>query len=207
VTPTLRLTGSTVNGNAAADGGGIYLYYTSARLLNTTVSGNHSSHYGGGISTLSDFLRTIDLVNCTIYTNTTDSNGGGMQLESAFTVNLKNTIVAGNGASGIGPDIWGIIQSYDYNLIQDTSGATIEGTTTHNVTGSNPMLGPLANNGGRTWTHALLAGSPAINAGSCTGIAGTPITVDQRGVARISPCDIGAYEYVAQAYLPLVIRN
>jgi CSLREA domain-containing protein len=207
MTPTLMLTGSTVNGNAAADGGGIYLYYTSARLLNTTVSGNHSSHYGGGISTLSDFLRTIDLVNCTIYTNTTDSNGGGMQLESAFTVNLKNTIVAGNGASGIGPDIWGIIQSYDYNLIQDTSGATIEGTTTHNVTGSNPMLGPLANNGGRTWTHDLLAGSPAINAGSCTGIAGTPITVDQRGVARISPCDIGAYEYVVQAYLPLVMRN
>jgi hypothetical protein len=130
-----------------------------------------------------------------------------MQLESAFTVNLKNTIVAGNGASGIGPDIWGIIQSYDYNLIQDTSGATIEGTTTHNVTGTNPILGPLANNGGRTWTHALLAGSPAINVGSCTGIAGAPITLDQRGVARISPCDIGAYEYVVQVYLPLVMRN
>jgi len=207
VTPTLMLTGSTVNGNAAADGGGIYLYYTSARLLNTTVSGNHASHYGGGIGTLSDPLQTVDLVNCTIYANTTDSNGGGMQLESAFTVNLKNTIVAGNGAGGTGPDIWGIIQSYDHNLIQDTAGATIEGTTTHNVTGTNPILGPLANNGGRTWTHALLAGSPAINAGSCTGIAGAPITVDQRGVARISPCDIGAYEYVVQAYLPLVMRN
>lgn len=207
MTTTLRLTGSTVNGNAAADGGGIYLYYASARLLNTTISGNHANHNGGGIGTLADWDQTVDLVSCTIYTNTADSNGGGMQLESLFTVNLKNTIVAGNGAGGIGPDIWGAIQSYDYNLVQDTSGATIEGTTTHNVTGSNPMLGPLANNGGRTWTHDLLTSSPAINAGSCTDIAGIPITVDQRGFARISPCDIGAYEDVVQTYLPVVMRN
>jgi hypothetical protein len=207
VPTTLMLTGSTVNDNSATSGGGIYLYYTSARLLNSTVSGNHASGHGGGIGTLSDPNQRVDLVNCTIYTNTASNNGGGMQLEDAFTVNTKNTIVAGNGAGGVGPDIWGTIQSYDYNLIQDTSGATIQGTTTHNITGINPILGLLADNGGRTWTHALLAGSPAINAGSCTDIAGDPITVDQRGVARTSPCDIGAYEYRAQVYLPLVIRN
>ena len=207
MTTTLMLTGSTVKGNSAHYGGGIYLYYTSARLLNTTVSDNRASWNGGGIGTLADWDQTVDLVNCTIYTNTASNNGGGMQLETTFMVNVKNTIVAGNGADGVGPDIWGKIQSYDYNLVQDISGVTIQGMTTHNITGTNPMLGPMANNGGRTWTRALLVGSPAINAGSCTDINGDPITVDQRGVTRISPCDIGAYEYVVQVYLPLVMRN
>ena len=207
VPTTLMLTGSTVNDNSATRGGGIYLYYTSARLLNTTVSSNHASEDGGGIGTLADWEQPVDLVNCTIYTNTASNDGGGMQLEDTFTVNAKNTIVAGNGAGRVGPDIRGTIQSYDYNLIQNTSGATIQGTTTHNITGINPILGLLADNGGGTWTHALLAGSPAINAGSCTDIAGDPITVDQRGTARTSPCDIGAYEYVLWVYLPLVMRN
>ena len=101
VTTTLMLTGSTVNGNFADDGGGIYLYYTSARLLNTTVSDNRASWNGGGIGTLADWDQTVDLVNCTIYTNTASNNGGGMQLESTFIVNVKNTIVAGNGADGV----------------------------------------------------------------------------------------------------------
>jgi hypothetical protein len=207
VPATLMLTDSTVNDNSATRGGGIYLYYTSARLFNSTVSGNHASEHGGGIGTLADWDQPVDLVNCTIYTNTASNKGGGMQLEDTFTVSTKNTIVAGNDAGGVGPDIWGTIQSYDYNLIQNTSGATIQGTTPHNITGINPILGLLADNGGRTWTHALLAGSPAINAGSCTDIAGDPITVDQRGVPRISPCDIGAYEYVLWVYLPIVIRE
>ncbi len=206
-TTTLTMTGSTINDNTATYGGGIYLYYTSASLLNSTISNNHANQHGGGIATLADWDQPVDLVNCTIYANSAITNGGGMQLEPTFITNVKNTIVAGNSASGAGPDIWGVIQSYDYNLIQDTSGATIQGTTTHNITGMNPMLGPLANNGGKTWTHALLVGSPAIDAGSCTDIAGDPVTVDQRGVVRISPCDIGAYEYAAQIYLPLVMRN
>ena len=56
------------------------------------------------------------------------------------------------------------------------------------------MLDMLADNGGPTQTHALLAGSPAIGAGTCTLIAGGALDVDQRGEARVPPCDIGAFE-------------
>jgi hypothetical protein len=57
---------------------------------------------------------------------------------------------------------------------------------------TNPKLGPLTSNGGPTQTHALLPGSPVI---------------DQRGVARIGKCDIGAYEFVERIYLSLMFRN
>ena len=207
VTPTLMLTGSTVNGNAAADGGGIYLYYASGTFRNTTISGNEANDEGGGVCTLADWDQTVDLVNCTVYDNTGDDQGGGMFIEPTFRVNVKNTILAGNSAGVAGPEVWGAIESYDYNLIQDTSGATLNGLLSHTIAGSSPLLGPLADNGGPTWTHALLPGSPAINAGSCTDIAGDPITTDQRGVGRISPCDIGAWEYVLRVYLPQVMRN
>jgi CSLREA domain-containing protein len=203
----LTLDGCTISGNTANDsaGGGIYLYYSSAALTNTTISGNGAA-VGGGIGTLSDMSRTIDLVHCTITSNTAGTNGGGMQLEPTFTVNVLNTMVADNSAGGNGPDIYGTINSQDYNLIQDTSDATINGTTTHNVTGEDPQLGPLADNGGDTQTHALLPGSPAIDAipeASCT------LSTDQRGVSRPQgpACDIGAYETEVGVYLPLVIRN
>src|SRR2546429_4631710 len=64
------------------------------------------------------------------------------------------------------PDLSGTFNSRDYNLIGNTSGATFMGTTAHNITGQNPLLGPLQNNGGPTFTHALLVGSPAIDAGT-----------------------------------------
>ena len=66
---------------------------------------------------------------------------------------------------------------------------------------TDPLLGPLTADGG-TLVHPLRVGSPAINQGVC--IAG--IGADQRGVPRITPCDIGAYEYVLHVYLPLVLR-
>ena len=67
-----------------------------------------------------------------------------------------------------------------------------------------PGVGPLANNGGATQTHALLPGSPAINAGTNSGCPST----DQRGVARPigAKCDIGAYEAPATLFLPLIMR-
>jgi CSLREA domain-containing protein len=204
---TLAVDGSTVSGNSANRGGGVYLYYASGTFRNTTISGNEANDDGGGVCTLADWDQTVDLVNCTVYDNTGDDHGGGMFIEPTFRVNVKNTILAGNSAGVAGPEVWGAIESYDYNLIQDTSGATLNGLLGHTITGSSPLLGPLADNGGPTWTHALLPGSPAINAGSCTDIAGDPIATDQRGVGRISPCDIGAWEYVLRVYLPQVMRN
>jgi hypothetical protein len=66
-----------------------------------------------------------------------------------------------------------------------------------------PLVGPLDDNGGDTFTHALLDSSPAINAGTD---AGCPAT-DQRGRLRIGQCDIGAYERMYDLYLPLVVQD
>ena len=74
---------------------------------------------------------------------------------------------------------------------------------TSDLTGQNPQLGPLQDNGGPTWTHAIPKTSPAYNAGDDRGCPAT----DQRGMTRVPTCDIGAYEYVMQVYLPLALRN
>jgi hypothetical protein len=80
-----------------------------------------------------------------------------------------------------------------------------DGDLMGNITGASPNLGPLQNNGGLTFTQALLAGSPAIDAGNpagCLDQTGLPLTTDPRGFIRpvdgdgnsVSVCDMGAYE-------------
>jgi uncharacterized repeat protein (TIGR01451 family) len=99
------------------------------------------------------------------------------------------------------------VQSRGWNLVETTSGGWLDvdgpdNIATGNITGQDPRLGPLQDNGGPTWTHALLDGanpSPAINAGSFTDIDGLTISSDQRGFSRPWPPmfgynDIGAYE-------------
>jgi hypothetical protein len=166
------------------------------------VSGNNgSSVFGsGGISN----GNTLTVVNSTISGNTGNS-GGGIYNHFNQIANIKNTIVANNTAS-TGPDLNGTFNSQDYNLIGNTSGATFTGSTAHNITNVNALLGPLANNGGPTMTHALLPGSPAINAGdNCVALASgsggclaVPLTTDQRGAGfarQVSgTVDIGAFE-------------
>jgi hypothetical protein len=139
--------------------------------------------------------------------------GGGIE-NSAGTVNLRNTIVATNtletNLNALVPnDCDGTLTSQGYNLIQTASGCTLSGNTTGNVPGLDPKLGALANNGGPTLTDALLAGSPAIDAGNpagCTDPRGATLTTDQRGFPRTvgadTVCDIGAYEYGAMAPTP-----
>jgi hypothetical protein len=94
-----------------------------------------------------------------------------------------------------------LLNSQGYNLIEDTTDCTFT-PTTGDITGSDPGLGALADNGGSTWTHALGTGSPAIDEipdGTNGCVGGT--SVDQRGAVRAdgagrggSACDIGAYE-------------
>src|SRR6185503_511846 len=93
------------------------------------------------------------------------------------------------------------LSSQGYNLIQNLTGCTIVGTTTGNIIGQNPQIGPLRDNGGATLTHALLNGSPAIDSGNpagCKDSQGHALTTDQRGYPRAASrrCDIGAYEAV-----------
>jgi CSLREA domain-containing protein len=190
---TVVLTNSTISGNTTSvDGGGIHNCGT-ATLTNTTVSGNDAAGVGGGI--FEGCFDTLNLTNVTIADNTATS-GGGIAVEAATggSAALENTIVADNtGGDCTGTDA---ITSGGHNLDSDGScGLGAAG----DLPSTDPQLGPLVDNGGDTLTHALPAGSPAIDAGDN---AACPAT-DQRGVARpldgnvdgTATCDIGAYEY------------
>ena len=212
----LALNNVTVVGNVATAGpGGGILYgfgVATTTLTNSTISGNSAATNGGGIAIVGLFSTLpVELNNVTITGNTADSDGngsgdgGGAYREPTVgTLNFKNTIIAGNAdLGGQAPDCSGgangELTSQGYNLIQNTTGCGIIGDTTGNITGQDPLLGPLANNGGPTETHALTPGSPAIDTGNpaVPGSGGNACeATDQRGVARPlgAACDIGAYE-------------
>ena len=109
---------------------------------------------------------------------------------AASTLTLQGSIFSGNTGGNCANG--GTLTSLGYNLADDLS-CSLTQPTDH--PGVNPNLGPLATNGGPTQTHALLNGSPALDAGG-TSANGCPAT-DQRGVARPqgAACDIGAYEF------------
>src|SRR5205085_1528626 len=158
---------SLVSGTSAEKGAGIFA--PTAKLTNSTVSDNHASRNGGGI-----FVTQFgDLLNCTIVLNTAGSFGGGvMVLDGSVTV--KNTIIALNHCfGGIGQDVSGLFVSHGHNLVQDPeSGAANTNFTdplNQDILGVDPKLGGLAFNGGPTQTHALLAGSLAIDHGDNLG--------------------------------------
>ncbi len=219
VAGSLTLINTTVSGNSAGNGGGIRNNGTSIALINTTVSGNNASYAGGGIYSSGD---TFNLINSTITNNTVvdtqfvGSGGGGIYSLST-TFFLKNTIVAGNidnttnGFDLLSSGLSGaIFNGNNYNLIGDLTGAKGTIGTGTDIVNSNPGLAPLANYGGLTLTHALLAGSPAINAGNNSlilidsedidgdGDTTEQIPFDQRGTGfnRIfgGTVDIGAFE-------------
>jgi hypothetical protein len=200
VSGTLNITGSTVSGNTATNGGGGGIYNGVSGTLNATnitVSGNTASDLGGGI--LNNATATI---NSSTISGNTSTNGGGIY--NNFTATLNNSLIALNtGADG--PDLLGRGSrgkpfSGNSNLIGNADGSEAFGPTTNQLgsTGNpiNPLLGALQDNGGRTFTHALLAGSPAIDAGT------TALATDQRGVSRPqngdglggAQSDIGAFE-------------
>jgi hypothetical protein len=181
-----------VTGNSAAYGGGMYSAHATLTVSNCTVSANSAYLGGGGIW------------------NTHDQSGNGSSM-----VTIGDTILKA-GASG--RNIWndsGTVVSLGYNLSSDDDGAFFNATGDQNST--DPMLGPLQDNGGPTFTHALLAGSPAIDqgknfSGSTTDQrgAGFARTVDNPSIANASGgdgTDIGAYEvqpqYAAQVQQPI----
>lgn len=190
---TLIITNSTISGNQARLGGGIANIDGSfVRITNSTVSGNSTTQFGGGgITNFSN--SSVELTNATISNNTAQSTGGGIQ--NSGTVNSRNSIIA-DTAAATAPDFSGTLNSGGYNLIENTSGTIITGTTTGNILNQNPMVGSLQNNGGTTQTQALLASSPAINAGN--NALASDLTTDQRGAGfpRVNggTVDIGAFE-------------
>jgi len=190
-----QVVSNTANGLIGRGGGGIYHRGGTLALLNTTVSRNRATTGGGG--GIWNYNGTSVLTCTTIASNTAAAGGGGIHWMSG-TISLQNSIVAHNGAANCA----GTLTSNGHNL---DSGTTCGFTASGDITGTDPLLGPLVEDGG-TLVHPLLEGSPAIDAGVC--VAG--ITTDQRGVTRPqgAGCDIGAYEWAwYKIYLPLVLNN
>lgn len=214
---TANINSSTISGNTASvtgggngNGGGIATTGNQGtiNITNSTISGNRADNNGGGayFVTPGGGTGNATLTNVTIANNTADndnngSGAGGGLAQNTAAVTLRNTLVAGNfnSTTAVRDDISGaIVASSAYNLVGDGTGAGgIANGTNNNQVGSggspvDPLLGPLANNGGATETHALLGGSPAID----TANNATCPAADQRGVARPggSACDKGAYE-------------
>jgi hypothetical protein len=177
----LIINDSTVSANTAASQGGGIRDGGSTTLTNVTVSGN-SARLGGGIFSSGS---SSEAINVTLNANSAFRGSG---IYNSGTISLKNSVVANNIGNNCF-DANGRIGSRNHNLDSD---GTCKLTRLDDLFAP-PLLGSLQNNGGPTRTHALLPGSPAIDAvplGDCT------VNIDQRGVPRPQgvSCDIGAYE-------------
>jgi len=194
----LGVVASTISRNTAFRGAGLANSAT-ANVLNSTFSGNVSEGSGGGLYVIGD----VTLSHSTLIGNaggtTNPEGGGGVFVRSDGMLTLKNSIVA-KSPSGDDCKNQGTFVALGDNLDSD---GTCPGFT---LPGLNPVVMALANNGGLTETHALVFGSPAIDAAvDCTDAFGNPVTVDQRGAARPAGpfCDLGAYEGVVKVSVSL----
>jgi len=179
----LTITNSTLSGNRAADrGGAIDSRAGTVTITNSTLSGNQAS-VGGAIDSYFDSLVTI--TNSTIAANQSGSSPV-LAVDSGTATSLHNVVLANPSPSCGGG---GAITDQGGNIASD---ATCPVTTMSSRNNTDPLLGPLQNNGGPTQTMALLTGSPAIDA----GVDCPPPDTDQRGVTRPqgAACDSGAYE-------------
>jgi parallel beta-helix repeat protein len=188
---TLSLTGCMVSNNTylildgsynAIGGGGLCSLGTTT-LTDCTLSGNSGYQKGGGLFV---FAGTTTLTNCTI----SDNYAGGVYVESGAT--LTNCTISANYAGGLYIESVATATLTNTIVAAQTSGDDVVGSINggNNLIGGNPLLGPLGNYGGSTFTMPLLPGSPAIGAGTT---AGAPAT-DQRGLPRVGPVDIGAFQ-------------
>ncbi|MBE7474464.1 MAG: DUF11 domain-containing protein [Anaerolineales bacterium] len=193
------LINNTANGG---DGGAIRIVDSQFTIANSTLSNNQAigsegSGGEGGAIGIVPFLssNSILVTNTTIYSNFASIQGGGIQADSGYgSGSIKNSIVANNVAASAANCGGDTITSAGNNI---DSGTSCNFSSSGDLSITDPLLGTLANNGGATLTHALLAGSPGINAADNAACAADPINnVDQRGVLRPQGafCDIGAVE-------------
>jgi uncharacterized repeat protein (TIGR01451 family) len=203
---------STLSGNAAQYGGGIYYGGDNnpgalLRLTNTTLSGNVVYRPFAGTGTADGGGLYVDggrvqLFNTTIASNRVQISfshpyfgiGGGVYLTATSVFTAENSLIAnnvhGNGLTTAVHDdcfSYGTTGALMSDLILTDTNCAVSGTHSGLIVGQDPLLGPLQDNGGSTETRALSAGSPAIDGGDpagCTGAGGAPITNDQRGAPR-----------------------
>jgi hypothetical protein len=192
----LVISNSTISGNTASGGngtgagGGIFGDGV-VMITNSTVSGNFANRDGGGFSG-GESGTTLTITNSTFSDNQANRNGGGIHHPNGGTFEIKNTIMKA-GVSGANIfNNGGTVTSLGYNLSSDSGGGFL--TASGDQINTDPILGPLQNNGGPTFTHIPLTGSPAINAGDPNFTP--PPLYDQRGYVRVANgrIDIGSVE-------------
>ena len=224
---SLIITNSTISGNTCSSGNFDPLFPAAATafgggvdnsgsltITNCTISGNSAlasgissgdTAYGGGISNGGD----LQITSSTIAYNSAigDDNGVGGGINGFEPTTTDSSIIALNTATTGGPDYFtnsGTLQSTGYNIIGNNADAVINSQPTDQIgtptAPIDPLLGPLADNGGPTLTHALQPGSPAINRGDP---AAPP--QDQRGYSRLGVPDVGAFEFDGVA--PAILGN
>jgi hypothetical protein len=205
---SLTVTNSTISGNSAGSAGGIFNDGgdggATLTISNGTVSGNSAAFYGGGIFNEGHFgSATVMLTNSTFSGNSAGLAGNSIGNDANpgnATLVIGNTIL---NAGASGEHIYnngGTYTSLGYNLSNDNAGGFL--TSPGDQINTDPMLGPLQDNGGPTFTHELLSGSPAIDAGEPNFTP--PPDYDQRGPGYVRVAhgrvDIGAFE--AQTVMP-----
>lgn len=204
----ITISNSTFNNNTANQSGAIFDGVRAAfNVNNCTFAYNIANQYGGAMS-IPQNSYPVNITNCTFAYNQANNSGNGQSgaIHSGTngtnnSATIKNSIFYENTVT----NPWGVWKHC--NAVLNNGGNNMFFPENNNPTGQcvtnpnivNPLLGPLADNGGPTQTMALLAGSPAINTGS-----GCP-TLDQRGAIRVGNCDVGAFEYVPA--LPVTLTN
>jgi hypothetical protein len=189
---TVNVNSSTLNGNAGnfGGGGGIYNAYGTLTVNSTTLSGNSAPSSGGGLTNQGG---TMTVTSSTISANSAGVGGGILNAANGM-LTLRNAIVAGNS----GPDISGRVQTTSsYSLVgsADSTFSGISNGSQGNLVGTpgspiDPLLAPLGDYGGPTWTMPPYPTSPALDAGD-PAQAGVP---DQRGLARTGGINVGAFQ-------------
>jgi hypothetical protein len=217
---SLTITASTIAGNSGISSdpatypynyaditGGIDISAAAVSMTNTTIIGNTTNSYGGGINTYND--AGFSMTNVTMYRNHADEGGGGMlyvQSSGSYELKVKNSLFAGNtnndsGDDFVTPDNFsaGQVEDGGYNLVENTTNVNWNAIGDINGEQSDLIEGALADNGATNGvqTLALKTGSVAINAGDdVDDNNGVPVPVtDARGFYRSGRPDIGAYEY------------
>jgi uncharacterized repeat protein (TIGR01451 family) len=196
---TMTVQRSVVDHNQAGSGAGVDHFGGTLSLTNDTLSSNIASDNGGGLYN----RGSATLTNVTLSANSASgANTGGNIFNDEAQLSVRNTIVAYSDLDGNCFNSAGFLNSLGHNL---DSANTCGFGAVGDLINTDPLLGPLQDNGGATWTHALLTGSPAIDAGDNSACPAT----DQRGVPRPqgAVCDIGSYEWVPDGVADLSIAK